>query len=324
MSGNGTQHPARSVDFLSRLHDGELDVAERARFEAHRTHCAECRRAAVEFEDAISLFRSSRSTPPRSDLAARILRKVQSTNRPRSPFPRRFRIELTWAALLVTALLALLISTPITLRQSSPPVPVTLGRTTSTPAPAAAPPVFSRKTELEDTGAARRPVAARPEAEPLLQKREAKVNPVAGDASSPEKRKELRATAESAARPAEADERSDRFRDGERSRDKLSRVVVPAESPARAAGGAEEDAAAAPTAPLKLTVRSIDGYGAAPPILSGEPLALPREERGREYVLLLDSQGAVREVRPTPAPEALSRLHFRAGSRPRRVLVRIE
>ena len=322
MSGNGTQHPARSVDFLSRLHDGELDAAARARFEAHRTHCVECRRAAVEFEDAISLFRSSRSTPPRSDLAARILRKVQSTNRPRSPFPRRFRIELTWAALLVTALLALLISTPITLRQSSPPVPVTLGRTPANPAPAAAPPAPSRQTERKGTGAARRPVAVRPEA-PLLQKREAKVNPAAGDASAPQKQNEFRDTAQSEARPADADERSDRYRDGERSRDKPSRVVVPAESPALAAGGAEENAAA-PATPLKLTYHSIDGYGAAPPILSGEPLTLPREERGREYVLFLDSQGAVREVRPTPAPDALSRLHVRAGSRPRRVLVRIE
>jgi hypothetical protein len=323
MSGNGTQHPARSVDFLSRLHDGELDAAERARFEAHRTHCAECRRAAVEFEDAISLFRSSRSTPPGSDLAARILRKVQSTNRPRSPFPRRFRIELTWAALLVTALLALLISTPITLRQSPPPVPVTLGRTSANPAPAA-PPVSARKTELRDTLAAKRSVAVRPEREsaPLLQKREAKVNPVAGDAPAPEKQKELRPAAESAARPAEADERSDRYRDGQRSRDELSRVV--AESPPLAAGSAEGNAVAAAPSPLKLTVRSIDGYGAAPPILSGEPLALSREERGREYILFVDSQGAVREVRPTPAPDALSRLRFHAGSRPRRVLVRIE
>ena len=323
MSGNGTQHPARSVDFLSRLHDGELDAAERARFEAHRTHCVECRRAAVEFEDAISLFRSSRSTPPGSDLAARILRKVQSTNRPRSPFPRRFRIELTWAALLVTALLALLISTPIAMRRSPPPVPVTLGRATANPAPAAPPPASARKTELEDKGAARRQIAARPEPAPRLQKRESKVNPVGGDGASPESRKELRAAAEPAPRPPEADERSDRHRDGERSRDKLSRVV--AESPPLAAGGAEENAAVAPAAPLKLTVRSIDGYGPAPELLpGGPPLVLPSAERGREYVLLLDSQGAVREVRPTPAPEELSRLHFRAGSQPGRVLVRIE
>jgi len=325
MSGNGTQHPARSVDFLSRLHDGELDAAERARFEAHRTHCVECRRAAVEFEDAISLFRSSRSTPPGSDLAARILRKVQSTNRPRSPFPRRFRIELTWAALLVTALLALLISTPIAIRRSPSPVPVTLGRATANPAPAAPPPASDRKTELEDKGAVRRQKSARPEPEPLLQKREAKVNPVAGDAASPERQKELRAAAEPAPRPPEADERSDRYRDGERSRDKLSRVIAPAQSPLLAAGGAEENAAAAPAAPLKLTVRSIDGYGPAPELLpGGPPLVLPSAERGREYVLLLDSQGAVHEVRPTPAPEELSRLHFRGGSRPRRVLVRIE
>ena len=54
MSGNGGSHPGRSVEFLSRLHDGELDAAERARFESHRSHCAECRRAALEFEDALA------------------------------------------------------------------------------------------------------------------------------------------------------------------------------------------------------------------------------------------------------------------------------
>ena len=39
-------HPARSPEFLSRLHDGELSPAERAHFESHRAHCAECRGAA--------------------------------------------------------------------------------------------------------------------------------------------------------------------------------------------------------------------------------------------------------------------------------------
>jgi hypothetical protein len=311
MSGNGSPHPARSVEFLSRLHDGDLDPSERARFEAHRTHCAECRRAAIEFEDAISLFRSSRSTPPRADLAARILRKVQSTNRPRSPFSPRFRLDLTWAALLVTALLALLISTPLTVRRTPPPEPVKVGRLPQrrpisiSPPPAAGPEAASR-----DRHVAKSRITARPE--PILQKREAKTE--VAEKSNAQK-KEVGAPVESAARPAEADER----------RDKLSRPAAAAESPALAAGGSEEPpAATARTVPLRLTIHSIDGYGSAPPILLDGPVELSPQERGREYVLLLDSQGVVREIRPSAAPAALSRLHFRPSSRPRRLLVRIE
>ena len=56
---NDSTHPARSADFLSRLHDGELTAAERAHFESHRAHCADCRAAASEFEAALSLFRAS-------------------------------------------------------------------------------------------------------------------------------------------------------------------------------------------------------------------------------------------------------------------------
>ena len=65
-------HPARSAEFLSRLHDGELSPAERAHFESHRAHCAECRAAAAEFEAALALYRSShrarrpRTSPPAS------------------------------------------------------------------------------------------------------------------------------------------------------------------------------------------------------------------------------------------------------------------
>ncbi|MEP6470763.1 MAG: zf-HC2 domain-containing protein, partial [Acidobacteriota bacterium] len=170
MSGNGSQHPARSVEFLSRLHDGDLDPSERARFEGHRTHCSECRRAALEFEDAISLFRSSRSTPPRADLAARILRKVQSTNRPRAPFSPRFRLDLTWAALLVTALLALLISTPLAVRRSPPPVPVSIDRTVADRAPAASPaaPASEPEVVLRDQASATGRIASN--AAPTLRK----------------------------------------------------------------------------------------------------------------------------------------------------------
>jgi putative zinc finger protein len=316
MSGNGNQHPARSVEFLSRLHDGDLDASERARFEAHRTHCAECRRAALEFEDAISLFRASRSTPPRADLAARILRKVQSTNRPRAPFSPRFRLDLTWAALLVTALLALLISTPIAVRRTPPTAPVAVDQAARTPAPAPTAPEAERATApeiaLRDRGAASGRLTAQRAPAPALRKEEQRRN-VAEEPAAREK--EAKAAEASADRPVDADERND----------SLSRAVAAAESPALAAGGAEEPSASiARAVPLRLTVHSIDGYGAAPPLLSEGPVELSPQERGREYVLLLDSQGVVREVRPSPSPAALSRLHFRPGSRPRRLLVRVE
>ena len=318
MSGNGTQHPARSVEFLSRLHDGDLDASERARFEGHRAHCSECRRAALEFEDAISLFRSSRSAPPRSDLAARILRKVQSTNRPRVPFSPRFRLDLTWAALLVTALLALLISTPLAVRRAPAPVPVSIGRT------------------VADRAATARPASPAPEPSVVLQDRGHAKGRVAGNVA-PSLRKEAVAPKEEgrevAEKPAEREKQAradaaqpaDRAAEADERKDRLSRAVVAAESPALAAGGSGElPPAAGRATPLRLTIQSIDGYGSAPARGSEGPVERSPQERGREYILLLDSQGVVREVRPSPAPAALSRLHFHPGRRPRRLLVRIE
>ena len=323
MNGNGSQHPARSVEFLSRLHDGDLDASERARFEAHRSHCAECRRAALEFEDAISLFRSSRSTPPRADLAARILHKIQSTNRPRSPFSPRFRYDLAGAGLLVTALLALLIATPIAVRRAppppspvptpaSPPVDASLRDMVRQPETAAKDSeARSRDQVAVSPGAVSGRLAARTTST-LSKKKEERQE--AGDA--PQAREnEAKVAARPGAAPVEADER----------KDKLSRAVAAAEAPAAAAGGFEEPPASNVRAvPLRLTVHSIDGYGPAPALLPEPSITLPPQERGREYVLLLDSQGVVREVRPSPAPAALSHLHFRPGSRPRRLLVRLE
>jgi hypothetical protein len=313
MSGNASQHPARSVEFLSRLHDGELEPSERARFEAHRAHCAECRRAALEFEDAISLFRTSRSRPPHADLAARILRKVQSTNRPRAPFSPRFRVDLAWAALLATGLLALLITTPIAVRRTPPPGPPAAPREEGSPVGSTTSPARQLEPEVaaRDAAPARGRIAA--QTAPLLRKQE---RPEV--AAKPESREKENKAAEqfAADRVSEADGRKNQA---------APRVAVALESPALAAGGSEEPpASTARAVPLRLTFHSIDGYGSAPPLLFDEAIQLSPQERGREYVLLLDSQGAVREVRPSPAPEVLSRLHFRPGSRPRRLLVRVE
>jgi hypothetical protein len=328
MNENGLMHPGRSVDFLSRLHDGELTQSERVRFEAHRTHCAECRRAAIEFEDAISLFRSTRSTPPRSDLAARILRKVQSTNRPRTPFPQRFRVDLGWAALLLTALFAILITTPLVVRRTEvapPPAP----RTQDTAA-RAAPQVVPESL--------RRPPAASParETRPL---EKSSIRPqgasdrapsVAGEAVPPAKEAETASRNRVAAVEARRDE---------------PRATLAAPGPASAGGEGDVALRPAPAAaPLRLSISEIDGFGAPPALLSEVRIDLPASERGHEYVLRVDSQGTVREVsradlqdsnRPAgarkqiakaepAAPPPLSRLRFEPGNRPRRLLVRID
>ena len=117
-----TNHPGRSHEFLSRLHDGDLSPAERAHFETHRAHCKECRSAAADFERALSLFRSSRSSPPPADLANRVLRKVQSAGASRrTPFGDLFSVDLRWAGAFAVALLVLLVAAPVVLQQHAKP-----------------------------------------------------------------------------------------------------------------------------------------------------------------------------------------------------------
>jgi hypothetical protein len=326
MNASRNSHPGRSVEFLSRLHDGDLEPGERARFEAHRARCAECRLAAIEFEDALSLFRSSRSTPPRSDLAARILRKVQSANRVRRPFGARFRIDLALTALLLTALLALIITTPIAVRRSEP-------RSLVKAPAAAAPPRAREEPPMPDS----RPAAGMNSKSTGVVARRTVAPPRSRDSSA----------AEPSAGSKEA-----------RKPDASSSITVSGEEPLIAAGGAgrsEEAARAGPTAlplktskPPRMFIEAIDGFGPAPDQVGGDRFDLPSAQSGEQYVLTVDSQGSVQEVRPhrtersvsgrvelpVRAPETLSdesaasaalrTLHFRPGNRPRRLLVRFE
>jgi Putative zinc-finger len=330
MNENGMLHPGRSVEFLSRLHDGELQPSERVRFEAHRAHCGECRRAAIEFEDALSLFRSTRSTPPRSDLAARILRKVQTTNRPRAPFPMRFRIDLGWAALLLTALFAILITTPLIVRRS----PTAPGERAAAPPPAAerpgetggkvaaAPPKIS---ESRARAASRRPPTA------------------TADAPKPPGREN-----------APGAQKEEALRDSRAERETVAARQAPSiegtpKGFADRAGG-EGDASpsiAAAIAAIHLSIHEADGFGPPPDVLRGVWIDLPAAERGREYLVMVDSQGTVRSVSrasedsdrgaAAPAPRRsiakaeagaaaspLFRLRFESGNRPRRLRVRID
>lgn len=324
MKANGNTHPGRSVEFLSRLHDGELEAGERARFEAHRAHCAECRRAAIEFDDAIRLFRSSRSAPPRSDLAARILRKVQTTNRPRSPFSPRFRMELGWAALVATAVFALLITSPLFVPQRAPePVP-----------PPAQEPGVPGADESRPTAPA--PRAARQRAgEPP-----AAVRP----GPAPQSGEEAVAAGEPPSRDAETASATPPAVGSAELRRERSAAL----SREPASTGGEGDAsprAADVAAPMRLSILEFDGFGPAPRVRSDPSLELPLAERGREYVLHVNSQGTVWKVEARPEkaesefadePRAaisrkeassaspLLQMRFEPGNRPRRLLVRIE
>lgn len=331
---NEIHHPGRSVDFLSRLHDGELSPGERARFESHRAHCAECRRSAMEFEESLSLFRSARSRPPNADLAARILRKVQSAPRRPPPFGVLFGIDPRWAAAAATVVFGLLLGYAVLEQgRESPRVPVSFV-TPSSPdsaqsAPTAAP---LRVRESEPP--------ARAESSPTRDARKPRRSPA--DPAPPD--------------PGEADRKAASA--GTVEAEAPPSVVVAGEAPlldsrsADRTGGDDNVAARAPLpvarkAP-RMVIEAIDGFGAPPPLLSEARIEIGAGERERRYILLVDSQGMVREVSPelrkdealnvpeaspsgaqlarpeSGAPASLARLRFKPGNRPRRLLVRFE
>ena len=134
-------HPGRSYDFLSRLHDGDLSPGERAQFESHRAHCAECRHAAAEFESALSLYRSAGTSPASPDLAGRILRRLQTASPRRRPFGIFYGIDVRWAGAFAAALVAMIIGSAVVLRQqasrpevpSNAPIPVELEKSRAEP-----------------------------------------------------------------------------------------------------------------------------------------------------------------------------------------------
>lgn len=320
---NDEKHPGRSAEFLSRLHDGETDAGERAHFESHRAHCAECRHAAREFEDALALFRSARSKPPQPDLAARILRKIQTSSHARAPFSRRFRMDLGWAALVLTGIFALLLTTPIAIRRDEPPIRVSL------PTPAPAPVSSARAAEAV-------PRASQETDHPLRDDLLRRERPAA--AAPPPPASNMSRPAEPPA-PAPAIAVEEKESDAEKGGAATSerRPALAAEVGRASGADVSTSGAAVPAAPLRLRIEPIDGYGAAPPLLSSERIALPASFRGHEFILNVDSQGNVREVgpgrprerreaqaAPATASTALSQLRFEPGSRPRRLLVRLE
>jgi ferric-dicitrate binding protein FerR (iron transport regulator) len=320
------QHPARSLDFLSRLHDGELSPAERAHFESHRAHCGECRKAAAEFENALAVYRTAGTSPPPSDLAARILRRLESSNRRRSPFGVVFGIDLRWAGAFTAALVVVIFGyLVLDRREASRRIPISFAQPTpgaSVSLPSAPPP------ELQDQA------APRPEAKTAP--KESVEAPLASSAVADEKR-----TVEAAPQTS-----SDRLASAAPAPKPLAESGPPEAKPSRALARAkqEDPSPAAVKEALseerlsnRILVTALDGEGAAPAALNAEQLTLRREDHGR-YVLIVGADGVPVEVNffdeaagkekggdlARSASEALRKLRFVPGTRPRRLLVAVE
>lgn len=119
------EHPARSLGFLSRYHDGELSREEREDFDRHADRCAECRIAAAEYEAVLAMYRAEGSDLPDDRLAARISRRIDTEVRHRAPV--RFitlQIDLVWASVLAVGLVAALALYAVLARRPASPVSV--------------------------------------------------------------------------------------------------------------------------------------------------------------------------------------------------------
>ena len=351
---NDSTHPARSAEFLSRLHDGELTAAERAHFESHRAHCADCRAAASEFETALSLFRASTTSPPSEDLAARILRGLESTTRRRPPFGVVFGINLKWAAAFSTALIAVIVGSAVVLQRErirsgagrETPIPVVLQRQTAPP-PAPAPreeagrrdrPPAARATGADVRKAAPPAPASAPLQDSVTASREqtfVSSPPPQAAASAEQKvhafsRRAAPARVDEPGRPAGIEEGAP------------AGAVRKLESAGGEGAATSSAASAEPGPPARLVVVSLDGEGSAPEIVSAGAAERLSDLRGRQYFLIVEASGRVREARTegkqdrlqkrnradaveiAAAPPAVRSLRFRPGDRPRRLLLRVE
>ena len=344
----GRNHPASSVEFLSRLHDGEVPADEKAAFERHRQSCADCRSDADAFEASLAALRASDVVPTPADLSARILRKIRSQSPSRRPFAVMYGIDVRWAGLLVAGLIAVLLSAPLVLRNPSPAV-------------APRPPISATLVEPP----AEPKALDEPPAAPMAQ-----VNPASAPAPAPPARPVQGARAEkpatdekSAALEAPADDEKRKFAPVPAA----AEVVVTGEAPlidqgapairsktatrSRAAAdslggeaGALADVASSARPPVHLIITALDDAGEAPVIVDGPDASRFAELRGREYVLTVEASGRIRSIEPSAtggfvaAPNAKSRaaapavtaavplqeLRFAPGDRPRRLAVRVE
>ena len=328
----GRNHPASSVEFLSRLHDGEVPEDEKIAFEEHRQSCADCRAAADAFEGSLAAFRASDVVPTPSDLSARILRKIRSQSPSRLPFGVMFGIDVRWAGLLAAGLIAVLLSAPLVLRKPATPLPARAPiSATLVEAPADA--KATAKQEPPAAAAENRPAAPAPA-------------PPVASGQSLDLAESAAPLQKSAAIEAPADDEHRRFAPAPEARRappaSSARSRAATEPVGGEAGASAEDAVARP--PLRLLVTSLDGAGEAPVIVEGPDVARFADLRGREYVLTVEASGRIRSIEPsiangfvavpnaktrssTPAATAVSplqELRFAPSDRPRRLAVRVE
>jgi anti-sigma factor RsiW len=325
-------HPAQSAEFLSRLHDGELDPAEAAAFESHRGECSECEAAVADFERALAAYRAAPVSPHASDLSARILRKIRATSPSRRPFGVMFGIDLRWAGALAAALLVVIIGAPVFSRRDYKPSVAT----PASPAPAGAPiPAYVLDAEEErpaekraDSREAPRPAAPKSNAPPsrpaagtdasasrdLFESRpegtrqtdDARHDEIA--AANADKPDQMAATRESAASPTPADRSLFAAAPPAETKEQPPSLNARRRSAAAPVGG-EAGAADEPAGPVvvKLMIQPVDGEGEAP-----EVVATPSDDRlaalrGRRYLLVVEAGGRVVAVEERPAGGKLAK-----------------
>ncbi len=334
---NDSSHPARSGDFLSRLHDGELTAAERVHFESHRARCPDCRKAAAEFEAALSLFRRSSPSPPPPDLAARILRRLQSAAPSRARFGVVFGIDVRWAAAFAVAVIAVIVGSSVVLQRESArreagaggPIPVILRGGGSAVRPS--PPLPRPATKPQVEAGPQSPVSA-PTVSPGPFAQEPPLSAMAGE-------RRIRPPEESAPR-LRTEARKDRP-------SRPSTFAEPQMLRSERSGGegsaSPSAASAEPGSPARLVFIPLDGEGNAPDLATPDAGDLLADLRGHEYILLVEAGGRVREAAPSEArksarPRAMTRdaatgisaplsvrkLRFKPGDRPRRLLLKVQ
>ena len=330
-------HPARSHAFLSRLHDGDLEPGERAHFEAHRAHCKECRDAAAEFERALALFRSSRSSPPPADLAMRVLRKVQThASSRRTPFGDLFSVDLRWAGAFAAALLVLLVAAPIVLQQQKKAVPaegpITVDLRSRAVSPGDRPAGAITEPETPGVPAARSDAARARAPQAALQRAEAKPSWVNDSVTQEDARREEKlsknaeisaarpdsiekaqapAAAASAAQAAPAAQPAPALADSLRSSvSSLNRQVAAAPAPQPKAAvepqggeGARDQVLVSGELsfdrPARLVIQPFDALGSPPPLETQSQSPGLNDLRGRSFVVVVDGQGRVTDAQET-------------------------
>jgi hypothetical protein len=80
---------------IQKYYDGELDPTEQARFEAHRSGCAECSEMERDFLEVFSSLERLEPLQPAADFDSRVMAGVD-TGRYRESLVRKLMRDLTW------------------------------------------------------------------------------------------------------------------------------------------------------------------------------------------------------------------------------------